>query len=209
MPYESRRTYSRRGSVLLTLLLGLAATVLPAGPASAHAYLESSDPAQDAQLSAAPARVSLVFDDDIQVQFTKVTLAVGSSAPATVATDIADRTVTVPVPAAIAGRQAPGSAQPWKITYRTVAGDGHPVDGTLSFTVTASTAAASPATQAAAPSPRSSGTPTQAASARQLAAADAAEPFPWPTVALLSAGTLALAGVLWVLARRARRPDQQ
>lgn len=208
MRYTTRRGQPHLLALLWSaLLLGLVLTVIPAVPASAHAYLESSDPAVDAQLSAAPDRVSLVFDDDIQVQFTKVTLAIGSAAPATLATDITDHTVMVPVPASIAGRQPTGSTEPWKITYRTVAGDGHPVEGTLSFTVTASSPGASPATEAPAlsiPSPDRS-TQALAGDARQQAAADAAEPFPWPTVGLLSAGTLILAAVLWLLARHARR----
>lgn len=217
MPYEERRTRARRGTVLLALLLGLAATVIPAGPASAHAYLENTDPAQDARLSAAPERVDLVFGEDIQTEFTKVTLAIGSSAPATVATDIADRTVTVQVPAVIANRQAPGSTESWKVTYRTVAGDGHPVEGTLTFSVTASSAGASTrpgsAASAGAGAPSASGTSMQGPSAPSPAAGvarpDAADPFPWPTVGLLSAVTLGLAGVLWLLARRAQRSGQR
>ncbi|MCO4254481.1 copper resistance CopC family protein [Pseudarthrobacter cellobiosi] len=214
MRYTTRRGQPHLLALLWSaLVLGLVLTVIPAVPASAHAYLESSDPAQDAQLSAAPDSVSLVFDDDIQVQFTKVTLAVGSAAPATLATDIADQTVVVPVPASIAGRQPPGSTESWKVTYRTVAGDGHPVEGTLSFRVTASSPGASPATKVPTPAGTSaSGATTQgpdaqprAGDARQQAAADAAEPFPWPTVGLLSAGTLVLASVLWLLARHARR----
>ena len=214
MPQDAGRTHARRRTVLLALLLGLAAMVIPAAPASAHAYLESSDPAPDARLSAAPDKVSLVFDEGIQAQFTKVTLAVGSGAPATLATDIAKQNVVVPVPAGIAGRQAQGSTEPWTITYRTVAADGHPVEGTLSFSVTATSAGAPAAPDAVTPSGPGTSTPdpaspAQAGDAGQRAVADAAEPFPWPTVGLLSAATLALAAVFWLLARRAQRAGRQ
>lgn len=207
MPYDAGRTRVRRGTVLLALLLGLATTVIPAAPASAHTSLESSDPAPDAQLAAAPGRVSLVFAEGIQAQFTKVTLAVGSGAPATLATNITDQNVDVSVPASLAGRQPQGSTEPWKITYRTVAADGHPVEGTLTFTVTASAASAPAEPQVVTQSSESGSSST--AQAGDPAQGDAPEPFPWPTVGLLSAVTLAVAGVFLLLARRAQRPGHQ
>lgn len=195
---------ARRGALLLALLLGLAATVIQAAPASAHTYLQGSDPGPDAQLPAAPDQVSLIFAEGIQAEFTKVTLAVGSDAPATLATDIIDQNVVVPVPAGIAGRQLQGSTEPWKITYRTVAADGHPVEGALTFSVTAS--AAAPAAPQAATRPAEPGlSPAQVGAGVQRGVPDAAEPFPWPAVGLLSAVTLAVAGVFWLLARRAQR----
>lgn len=204
MPHDAGRMRARRGTVLLALLLGLAATVMPAAPASAHTYLESSDPAPDARLTAAPDRVSLIFAEGIQAQFTKVTLAVGAGAPATLATDITDQNVVVPVPAGIADRQLQGSTEPWKITYRTVAADGHPVEGTLTFSVTAS--APAPGGSQAATGPAEPGpSPAQAGAPAQQVLPDAAEPFPWPAVGLLSAVTLAAAGVFWLLVRRAQR----
>ncbi|WP_171058896.1 MULTISPECIES: copper resistance CopC family protein [unclassified Arthrobacter] len=204
MPHDAGRTRARRGTVLLALLLGLAATVMPAAPASAHTYLQSSDPAPDARLTAVPDRVSLIFAEGIQAQFTKVTLAVGSGAPAALATDITDQNVVVPVPAGIAGRQPQGSTEPWKITYRTVAADGHPVEGTLTFSVTAS--APAPGGPEAATGPAEPGpSPAQAGAPAQQVLPDAAEPFPWPAVGLLSAVTLAAAGVFLLLVRRAQR----
>lgn len=207
MPHDAGRTRARRGAVLLALLLGLVATVMPAAPASAHTYLASSDPAPGALLSAAPDRVSLIFAEGIQAQFTKVTLAVGSDAPATLATDITGQRVVVPVPAGIASRQLQGSTEPWTIAYRTVAADGHPLEGTLTFTVTAS--AADPGGTQAANTPEPGPSPAQGGAAAQQGVSDAAEPFPWPAVGLLSAVTLAAVGVFWLLARRAqmtRRP---
>ncbi|MCQ6271853.1 copper resistance protein CopC [Pseudarthrobacter sp. R1] len=205
MPHDAGRMRARRGTVLLAFLLGLASTVIPAGPASAHTYLDGSEPAQDAQLSAAPERVSLVFDEGIQAQFTKVTLAVGSAAPATLATEITEQNVVVPVPAGVAGRQPQGSTEPWTITYRTVAADGHPVEGTLTFSVTASAASASAAPQPVT-QPTEPVNPSAAeAGTTQQGVPDAPEPFPWPAVGLLSAVTLAVAGVFWLLAHRAQR----
>jgi len=198
------------GAVLLAVLLGLAATVIPVAPASAHTYLEGSDPAQDAQLPAAPDRVRLIFAEGIQAQFTKVTLAVGSGAPATLVTDITEQNVVVPVPAGIAGRQPQGSTEPWKITYRTVAADGHPVEGTLTFSVTAS-AVSGPAAPQAVTQPAEPGKPSaaEAGATAQRGISETAEPFPWPAVGLLSAVTLAVAGVFWLLARRAQRTGRQ
>ncbi|MCO4239217.1 copper resistance CopC family protein [Pseudarthrobacter raffinosi] len=210
MPHDAGRKRARRETVLLALLLGLAATVIPAAPASAHTYLQSSDPAPDTQLPAAPTRVSLVFAEGIQAQFTKVTLAVGSGAPATLATEITEQNVVVPVPASIAGRQPEGSTEPWKITYRTVAADGHPVEGALTFAVTASAPSAPAAPQAVTqPTEPGKSSAAGAGAPAQQAVPDAPEPFPWPTVGLLSAVTLAVAGVFWLFALRAQRSGRQ
>ncbi|MEV7572957.1 copper resistance CopC family protein [Pseudarthrobacter sp. NPDC089323] len=206
MQSDAGRMRALRGVFLLALLLGLAAIVIPVGPASAHTYLEGSDPAPGAQLSAAPDRVSLVFAKGIQAEFTKVTLAIGSGAPATLATDITDQNVVVPVPAGIAARQPQGSTEAWKITYRTVAADGHPVEGTLTFSVTASAAVPAGPPAATLPAePRPSSSQAGAGVEAQRGMLETAEPFPWPAVGLLSAVTLAVAGVFWLLARRAQR----
>ena len=51
---------------LLLLLVGAAVLLLgPAGPASAHATLISSDPAQGAVLEAAPEQIRFTFDEAV------------------------------------------------------------------------------------------------------------------------------------------------
>lgn len=190
----------------MAALLSLGAMTIPSGPASAHAYLQSSTPAEDAQLSAIPNQVSLTFGENVEAEFTKVTLSAGSDAPATLATSIEDGTVTIPIPGGVEW-QPSGTTEPWTITYRTVAVDGHPVEGTVSFTVTAS-AAATAAPSSSKPLTPETSPPDTKNTGTQSASAELVEPFAWATVALLSAGTVALAATLWLLARHARRIDR-
>lgn len=205
-PITHRERVRRWTPVCAAALLVAAAVAIPSGPASAHAYLESSIPAEGAHLSAIPDQVSLIFGDNIEAQFTTVTLAVGTSAPATLATATSGQTVTVELPANILAWQAPASTAPWTVNYRAVANDGHPVEGTISFTVTASppqAAAPLPSADPATPSPP----PIASAAGGQRGPARSKEPVPWVAMEILSAGTVALTAVIWLLARRARRAE--
>lgn len=206
MRHNVPRAQSRTWALLwVAALLSLAAMTIASSPASAHAYLESSIPAENAQLSAIPSQVSLTFGDNVEAEFTKVTLSVGADAPATLATSIEDGTVTIPIPGSVEWQPA-GSTAPWTITYRTVADDGHPVEGTVSFTVTAT----APAT--AIPSPKAltpeTSAPNTTNTGPQSASAETVQPFDWTAVALLSAGSVVLVATLWLLARQARRVDR-
>lgn len=53
----------RPGTVWVALLLALLFPVLTAGPASAHASVVSTDPADGSVLSTAPAAVSVTFSE--------------------------------------------------------------------------------------------------------------------------------------------------
>ncbi|MDX6212080.1 MAG: copper transport protein [Frankiales bacterium] len=62
----------RRFAVLLAAVC--AAVVVPAGSASAHAFLVNSDPADGAVLSSAPQRLQLQFSESIELAATHVTI---------------------------------------------------------------------------------------------------------------------------------------
>jgi len=66
--------------IVIALLLGLALF----GVASAHAKLVSSDPAAGAKLTAAPAKVTLVFDEEISDKATESFFNVTDAAGATI-----------------------------------------------------------------------------------------------------------------------------
>ncbi|WP_449406878.1 copper resistance CopC family protein [Microbacterium maritypicum] len=172
----------------------LATIAFPTSPASAHTDLASSTPSDGAQLESAPTTVSLTFTDPIQSAFTTVTLAVGDEAPATLALTTEGRTLTIPVPESIRDRQAIGSTLSWAVTYRTVADDGHPIDGVLSFTVTA----------ASEPTPPPAAAPTAEGSlprSRQ----DETAGYPWAAIAVLAAGTAGAGLFVWLFARRSKK----
>lgn len=72
-----------KGRISLTLAVALLLSMALFGVASAHAKLVSSDPAAGANLSAAPAKLTLVFDEEISDKetdsFFKVTDEAGAS----------------------------------------------------------------------------------------------------------------------------------
>lgn len=118
----------RRTLVLLTVAV---AVVFSAGQAAAHARLVGSDPEDGATLDEAPAEVVLELSEAVQQEFTQVAvLDADEGHHETGEPVVAGSTVTQAVDALSAGE--------YRISYRVVSSDGHPVTGTLTFTVAAS-----------------------------------------------------------------------
>lgn len=116
-------------AVALAVAVGLA-LFLGAGPASAHAQLEGSDPPDGASLAAGPSRVSIHFSDSMQQGFNSLTV-IGPDHLAYQEGDVtaaADSVSVAVKPLGPAGR--------YEIGYRVVSDDGHPVSGSVSFTLT-------------------------------------------------------------------------
>jgi copper transport protein len=115
-----------------TLLAVPLLLVLWALPASAHAQLESSQPAQGSQSQAAPSAVTLVFTEEV-----------GLSARSLQVLDPAGRRVEAGAPEHPAGDSRvmrvalrPGLGRgSYTVSYRVVSVDGHPVSGTFAFGV--------------------------------------------------------------------------
>lgn len=115
----------------LTVLLGFAATlfVLPASPASAHTELTGSFPADKAKV-AAPSAVSLAFNESIRPGLVTVNVAdAGGEKWQAGKAKVDQGTVSQPMKPDM----APGK---YTVSYRVVSEDGHPVSGSLTFTVT-------------------------------------------------------------------------
>lgn len=112
------------GALLLTLWLTLLAT-----PASAHDSLVESDPAQDAVLTEAPSQLELTFSGDISdlgVQF----VVVGPEER-----DVVQGTPTVSgtiVTQALTEELVDGD---YEATWRVTSSDGHPISGTINFSI--------------------------------------------------------------------------
>jgi copper transport protein len=115
--------------VLAAVALGLVGLALWASPASAHAELESSDPADGANLDAAPTVVTLVFSESVRAELGAVRVfdADGERIDNGALT-VAGATVTV-------GLQPDVGDGAYIVTYRVVSADGHPVRGAVTFTV--------------------------------------------------------------------------
>jgi methionine-rich copper-binding protein CopC len=99
-----------------------------------HAELVSSTPADGATLATAPASATLTFTDAIATEFVRVavTSPVGAR---TVQAAPQGHTVTVPITSV-----GPG---PYRVAYRVVSADGHPVSGAITFTVSGTPTATS------------------------------------------------------------------
>lgn len=160
--------------------------LLSSAPAQAHDSLESSTPADGSTVSAMPAKIELTFDHTpIAINsIVRVEDATGID-QADGPVQIVDNQVSQPVkPGAPEGK--------YTVVWRVVSSDGHPIEGTLTFTAGGPNTA--PATSAAAATPAaaaSSGLPGQLVVVGIIAA-------------VLVIG-LVLAGV--VIRRRLRNPE--
>ena len=118
-----RRPFSLATAALIAVVVaGLAAT-----PAAAHASLVSSSPPDGAAVTTAPTQVELVFSEDV-------------GAPAIIAVtgpggiQVVDGPTQVRKASAIQPLKTLTAVGLYKIAYRVVSADGHPVSGQLTFT---------------------------------------------------------------------------
>lgn len=144
-PGQSRRRAVRR--LVLAAALALVAPVLLAGPASAHATLIGTDPAEGAVLATAPSEVTFTFDEPVRSTSGSVHLfdAAGKELEADGRTR--DTRLVVELP----GGLEEGT---FIVTWRVVSSDGHPIGGALTFSVgtPSETVAAQVAAPASSPS---------------------------------------------------------
>lgn len=192
--------------ILVTAVLAVGAPL----PAVAHSQLVNSDPPAGASLERAPDAVSLVFSEDVEPQFAAVTVAVGGGDPVEAPSRVQASEVVADVPLGVVAATTAGERTGWQVAYRVVSGDGHPVTGTVDFTV----ATAAPATTAPTPSTASTATPPQPArdtsteAPESALAAEADQDGGWSIGRVLGVAAAALAvgavGVLLVSRRRNR-----
>ena len=173
-----------------------AALLLGAAPALAHTRLQSSDPADGSSVAAAPAAVALTFNEDIAAEFATVKVIGPDGTEYQQGGVSADggRVSTAVAPL--------GPAGVYRVGYRVVSDDGHPVQGQVSFTLTAPGPAAA-TTAAALPTPPAAAPSAAAPAAAPAAAADGGTPV-WPWVAGAVALVVAGAAVALRLGRRVR-----
>lgn len=160
----------------LGLLALVLAALLPASPASAHTELTGSTPADRARINA-PTSVELDFSDPVKGSLAQVQVrdAKGVQRQDGVALTVGGK-VTQKVKENL-------PAGPYSILYRVVSADGHPVEGTLTFTVIKPTEVADPT-----PGPTAAAKPVKVKTARWLA--------------VVGIPLAALAGVMFIVRRR-------
>ncbi|MFD0275798.1 FixH family protein [Kitasatospora sp. NPDC127111] len=128
-----RRLAARRLAGLFGVLGALLALMLAgAGPAAAHATLQSTDPAQNSVVAAAPQAVTLTFSEAVSLSGDSVRVldpagkAVDSGNPAHA--DGRDNTARV----GLKGGLANGT---YTVAWRAVSADSHPIGGAFTFSV--------------------------------------------------------------------------
>lgn len=120
-------------------LWAVAAGTLLASPASAHAALVSADPALNAKLDRMPGSINLEFSDEMN-QPSQISVLGPDGKKIGRGETVVDGNVV--------SRQVadPGQAGIYRVDYRVVSADGHPVTSSYKFTVTTGTPASSKTT---------------------------------------------------------------
>ena len=180
----------------LVLVVGLLALLGTALPAQAHADLLLSTPEDGAVLAAAPDEVVLTFSEELLPDTVVVSVADETGmAVRVLSLDVVGPDVMITWPPGMTGSD-------YDVNYRVVSQDGHPIEGTVAFTVEgASSAAGSPS----APSP-SDPAPVPTTDA---ATASTSEGSGLPVIAAISAGLavgIVVGFLFWILRRRSGPP---
>lgn len=190
---------------LVALATAVIAGVLTvASPVAAHAHsgLVASDPADGATVPASVDRVTLTFtelplaglDAGLVIRVTGPSGAEATRGDVTTDGSSMSRAVTLDP----AGR--------YELAWRYVSPDGHPIDGSSTFTVSAAPSSSTPGAATSTPTP----TPTTASAApagtptESIDDAAGASPVPW----IVAVGALAVAVAALVIALVVRRRDR-
>ena len=119
--------------VKLSLVVG-ALLLLPIDQSSAHSFLTSSNPPAGSTLVALPTKVVLTFNENL--------LVVNNQNPNTLSISRSNRAILKTSAAVVVKNTLAVSLQPskvnfgrFKVTYRAVSADGHPITGSFFFTV--------------------------------------------------------------------------
>ncbi|GAB3963075.1 hypothetical protein GCM10029978_019900 [Actinoallomurus acanthiterrae] len=179
-------------AVTATALAGLLTGVLGAAPAEAHTTLTAAVPAKGSKVPS-PARIKLTFAEAVRFPGIVVLDAKGGHHESGKA-QATDATVTEQV----GGVLPPGV---YKVGWRVVADDGHPVTGDYTFTVVGGTSPSPAATSPAATSP-TSGSAAPAAGAPASGQTSSSSGGGWGWVGLGAAVVAVLIGGVALLRRR-------
>ncbi|MFB9313514.1 copper resistance protein CopC [Nocardioides plantarum] len=129
---------TRRAGLLLAALTTILFVVGSAGPASAHATLVSTDPAEGSVLASTPDVVTFTFDEPVSLPGKAVQVFDATGEPVDSDSSSRDAVITTDLPESLDD----GS---YVIVWRAISADGHPIAGSLTFSIGA------PSPQVAAP----------------------------------------------------------
>ncbi len=114
--------------LIVAALAGLVGALALASPASAHATLLSTDPADGALLEQAPAEVTSTFDEPVEVRSGAVRLLDAAGTEVSSQARSVDTRVVLTVPPDVADGT-------YIVTWRVISADSHPVAGGFSFSI--------------------------------------------------------------------------
>lgn len=178
--------------ILLAALVTLGAAIaMWLAPSAAHAHdtLIESQPADGASLEVPPSEASLTFSAEIAPVGTAVELHGAAGAPVALpAAPVVEGTrVTQPLPPLDPGAYA--------LDWRVVSSDGHPISGTVSFTVTGAAAPTGSAPAASTPAATIGGDSTPGASVPAVNTPGESEPAPAGALPVWAIVLIGLVGV--------------
>lgn len=116
-------------AMLLTAVGGTAVSILGASSAGAHDHLVSSDPADGDELDAPVGTVTLTYSAEIIADGTQVRVATPEGE--------VDADVTVDGEQVTATFDAPDAGGEYRVQWRVVSSDGHPIEGDVTYEVAA------------------------------------------------------------------------
>jgi copper transport protein len=124
------RRRRRAGGLLAATLVALCALLAGASPAAAHAQLVGTDPADGELLETAPGAVTLSFNEPVRLTDREITVYDAQGQTVVTEASTSDSDVVVELPdAATLGR---GS---FVVAWFVVSTDGHPISGSLTFSI--------------------------------------------------------------------------
>jgi len=126
--HRARQAPRRRLLGAVAAVLAVLTLLLGAAPASAHATLLSSDPAEGEVLPEAPGDVTFTFDEPVVLSENSVQVFDAAGDPVESSAGSRDAVVTAELP----GDLADGT---YVVTWRVVSTDGHPITGSLTFSI--------------------------------------------------------------------------
>lgn len=132
-------------SWLLSVLIVLSAGAVLPGTALAHTVLKYSNPSAGQVLRTAPDQLELAFNEKLRAGTAAVAVTVGDAKPVEVDIQVGADTITSDLSAQALAQVPEGEAIRWKIGYRIVSEDGHPVSGVVEFVVDRTLLSSSPA----------------------------------------------------------------
>lgn len=183
-----RRSALRVAVVVVTVVLG---SLTLSAPASAHAALVSSTPAAGQNMTAALESVDLTFSETIAEPAYVALLAPDGSRVALGEPRVRDTLVSADVPPLT-------DAGTYQLSFRVISADGHPVQGTMEFTVADSALVSASATAPASATPDTATTSSSASTSSPGFVHEHRGHLIWGAAAVV----VAIALIAWPLVRR-------